>query len=537
MSGSLRMVFLQPRRDTVEVKPGEAVSIGRAPEAKVRLEAAQVSSRHASIEGYDGRWMLIDQGSRNGTLLNGTLVAAHAPCELRHGDEVTIHPFKFRLDLGAPGGASTIAAVQADDRSAQVRAIEESEMDSMAGRRLRLLIDSASALQAAKDIPTLAESGVRALLQGTGFARALVLRGSEQAMEVVASSVRDEHGDAPRVSRSLLRAASAGRPVCLEDSNLNMAESIVGSGVTAALCIPLMVGESVEGFVYLDSVGGARPGEDAAAFATALARFVALGLGDLRRRELADRQRSLEEELSAAHDVQRRLMPDVRGTMMGWRWRLHSEPGRFVAGDIVGAGESPEGPWAFLGDVAGKGAAAGMLMASIQAHLASDLARGCPIVEAMNRCNDYVRRHRGGAEFATLFAVRLSPDGTRVEMVDAGHGLAACAGAGQAGRQLQADGGPPLGISEFPYESSTLQLKPGERLTLFSDGVNEQRSAAGQELGIERVLGTLRSEGDVEVDVESMIGTLRGHAAGVPYADDVSVLGLAFEGDAGQTRA
>ena len=109
MSATLRIVFLQPRRESVEVHAGDAVSLGRAPDAKVRLEAAQVSSRHATIAGHEGRWMLIDQGSRNGTLLNGTLVAAQAPCELRQGDEVTIHPFRFRVDLGAPGGASTLA--------------------------------------------------------------------------------------------------------------------------------------------------------------------------------------------------------------------------------------------------------------------------------------------------------------------------------------------------------------------------------------------------------------------------------------------
>ncbi|MFZ4722683.1 MAG: SpoIIE family protein phosphatase [Phycisphaerales bacterium] len=537
MSASLRIVFLQPRRESVEVKAGDAVSLGRAPDAQVRLEAAQVSSRHATIAGHEGRWMLIDQGSRNGTLLNGTLVAAQAPCELRQGDEITIHPFRFRVDLGAAGGSSTMVTVQADERAGQVRKIEDSEIETMAGRRLRLLIDSASMLQAAQDIPTLAQSATQALLQGTGFARALLLRGTEPAMEIVASAMREPSKDAPRLSRSLLRAAAEGKPVCLEDSNLNMAESIVGSGVTAALCIPLMIGESVEGFVYLDSVGGARPGEDAAAFATALARFVALGLGDHRRRELAQRQRALEEELSAAHDVQRRLMPEERGSLMGWRWRLHSEPGRFVAGDIVAAGEGPQGPWAFLGDVAGKGAAAGMLMASIQAHLASDLARGCPLVEAMNRVNDYVRKHRGGAEFATLFAVRLSADGRKFEAVDAGHGLAARVGAGQAAQQLQCEGGPPLGVADFPYESSTFDLAPSERIVLFSDGVNEQRSAAGQELGIERVLATLQHAGDVEIDVEGLIGTLRGHAAGIPYADDVSVIGLSFEGLSDATRA
>ncbi|MFM7808386.1 MAG: PP2C family protein-serine/threonine phosphatase, partial [Planctomycetota bacterium] len=154
-----------------------------------------------------------------------------------------------------------------------------------------------------------------------------------------------------------------------------------------------------------------------------------------------------------------------------------------------------------------------------------------------NRVNDYVRKHRGGAEFATLFAVQFSADGTRFEAVDAGHGLAARVGAGQAAQQLQCEGGPPLGVADFPYESSTFELAPTERVVLFSDGVNEQRSAAGEELGIERVLSTLQAEGDVEIDVEGLIGTLRGHAAGIPYADDVSVIGLSFEGLSDATRS
>jgi serine phosphatase RsbU (regulator of sigma subunit) len=148
-----------------------------------------------------------------------------------------------------------------------------------------------------------------------------------------------------------------------------------------------------------------------------------------------------------------------------------------------------------------------------------------------------VRKHRAGSEFATLFAVKLAADGTHAEVVDAGHGLVARAGTGRPGEQLHCEGGPPLGVADFPYERSIVQLAPGDRLVLFSDGVNEQRSAAGEELGIERALATLQSGADVELDVESMIGTLRAHAAGVPFADDVSVIGLTFEGASDATRA
>lgn len=530
MSESLRIAFVGAQRDALVLKAGESATFGRAHDARVRLEAAQVSSRHAVVIGMDGRWMLVDQGSRNGTLLNGTLVPAQVPCELAHGDVVQIHPFQMRVDLGKPA-ASTLATLSAEDDHANVRAIDQAELESLAGRRLHLLIESASLLQGAADLQALCNGAAEGLLAGTGFGRVLLLRLTPEGdPEVLAKRQRDATVDPARVSRSLLRAASEGRAVRLEDANLNMAESIVGAGVTAAMCIPLMVGASIEGFAYLDSIGGARPGDDAAAFAQALSRFVAMGLSELRRRELDERKRSLEEELAGAHGVQRRLMPEERGTLAGWRWRLHSEPGQFVAGDIVGAGESDVGPWVFLGDVAGKGAAAGMLMACIQAHLSCDLGRGLPLRECVDRVNAYVIRHRGGAEFATLMAARLAPDGSSVELVDAGHGLAAVQPGEGTAKLVRAEGGPPLGVADVPYDSTRIQLGSDDRLLLFSDGLNEQRGPDGNDLGIERVVSTLRVDGDVDLDVESLVALLRAHAAGLPYTDDVSLISLTFEG-------
>ena len=537
MSGAaLKLRFVGVQRDPVDVAAGAAVTMGRAADAGVRLDAPQVSSRHASIMSAEGRWVLLDQGSRNGTLLNGTLVPGGQPCELSHGDVVTVHPFRLLVDLG--GGESSIARAElgAEDSSSRVRSIEAEELQSLAGRRLNLLLDAAGRLHEAKDLASLASGAVDSLLPGTGFGRASVLRGSgESGLEVLASRQAKPDAESTRFSRTLLRAASEGKPVRLEDGGMNMSESIVGAGVTAAMCVPVLVGGSVEGFVYLDSVGGARPGEDAAAFAQALSKLIGLGWGEIQRQSLADRQRALIEELSGAHDVQRRLMPDERGEVDGWRWRLHSEPGRMVAGDIVGSGTGPGGPWVFLGDVAGKGAAAGMLMATIQAHLASDLERGVSLREAMDRVNGYVGRHRAGMEFATMVAVRLDADGRGAEIVDAGHGLAILVGGGEP-QALTCEGGPPIGVLQEPFASSRIEIAEGQRLLLFSDGLNEQRGPSGEQLGMDRILQFLAGAKGVDEDVEGLLGVLRGHSAGLPLADDVSLISLQFEGSTA-TRA
>jgi sigma-B regulation protein RsbU (phosphoserine phosphatase) len=535
MSQTLRLRFTAGGREPVQLSAGQVVVMGRAAGSGLQLEAPQVSGRHASLQRLADRWMVTDLGSRNGTFLNGTLIPPQQPMEVGHGDTIAIHPFQMRVEVD--GMLTTMGAdISADEGSASVRGIDESEMSTLAGRRLQLLLDAAGRLQAAEDLPQLANGAAEALLEGTGFGRAAVLRGQGTGgVEVLAERLRREDFEAPRFSRSLIRAAGEGRAVRLEDGALNMAESIVGAGVTAAVCMPILVGSGVEGFVYLDSVGGAKPGEDAAAFAQALARLVGLGWSEVHRRDLAERRRTLEEELSGAHAVQRRLMPSERDEVEGWRWRLHSEPGKLVAGDIVGAGSGPAGAWLFLGDVAGKGAAAGMLMASIQAHMASDLERGAGVVEAVERANRYVIRHRAGMEFATLMAVRLAADGSFIDVVDAGHGLGFVLHDGVV-RRLECDGGPPLGVAEMPYGHTRVPLPPGARVMLFSDGVNEQRNAAGDELGVDRAAEAVATTRDVESDVETLLAALRAHAAGLPMADDVSLVSVCFEGTGDQTR-
>jgi sigma-B regulation protein RsbU (phosphoserine phosphatase) len=157
------------------------------------------------------------------------------------------------------------------------------------------------------------------------------------------------------------------------------------------------------------------------------------------------------------------------------------------------------------------------------------------VVEAVERANRYVIRHRAGMEFATLMAVRLAADGSFIDVVDAGHGLGFVLHDGVV-RRLECDGGPPLGVAEMPYGHTRVPLPPGARVMLFSDGVNEQRNAAGDELGVDRAAEAVATTRDVESDVETLLAALRAHAAGLPMADDVSLVSVCFEGTGDQTR-
>ena len=76
--------------------PGQGVTIGRLPECEIVVTDGNVSRRHAQIRPVDGRWVVSDLGSTNGTKINGLPVSG--PRELESGDEVTVGNTVLRLD-------------------------------------------------------------------------------------------------------------------------------------------------------------------------------------------------------------------------------------------------------------------------------------------------------------------------------------------------------------------------------------------------------------------------------------------------------
>src|SRR5690606_34850738 len=134
------------------------------------------------------------------------------------------------------------------------------------------------------------------------------------------------------ISRSLLAAAAEGRMVRLAESqSLREAVSIVEMGVQAAICAPVLIGSTVQAFLYIDTRDTvARVAPDAPAFCGAIARMCGLALSNLQREVLHERQRMLEADLDAARAAQRRMMPEESGAIGSVRFAMRSVPGRVV---------------------------------------------------------------------------------------------------------------------------------------------------------------------------------------------------------------
>jgi len=191
------------------------------------------------------------------------------------------------------------------------------------------------------------------------------------------------------------------------------------------------------------------------------------------------RKTQLESEQTAARKIQRTLIPQELEPLPGYEIETYYQPFRDVGGDYFDVIALPKARTLIaLADVSGKGMAAALLSANIQALVRSisDVEAG-PLALA-KRINQHLCHHTPSDFFATAVFLLLHRDSGELIYVDAGHNAPILFGHGVS-KALHATG-LPLGL--FPdavYEAGTMTLNPGDSLLLFTDGLTD--SIAGND--------------------------------------------------------
>jgi sigma-B regulation protein RsbU (phosphoserine phosphatase) len=200
---------------------------------------------------------------------------------------------------------------------------------------------------------------------------------------------------------------------------------------------------------------------------------------------------------------------------------------RHLPGDFVAVRETGGAVMLALGDVSGKGLAAGMwttlLLGLLGIHLESTEPEA--IVAAMNR--DLCRASIG-SPLSSLFLGRLNSDTAILDYCSAGHPPALLLGADGRLESLS-DGGPLLGaVSNASFVKGSVQLRSGDMLVAYSDGILEAHNFADQEFGFDRLEGELKSaQGDcADAVLFSVLGAVQDFAGGCPQGDDMSLVVL-----------
>jgi phosphoserine phosphatase RsbU/P len=239
-----------------------------------------------------------------------------------------------------------------------------------------------------------------------------------------------------------------------------------------------------------------------------------------------DEQRALERDLTLAAGIQRALLPRPDWEAGGWLARYHYQPSNLVSGDYCDLIESNGSFLFLLGDVAGKGVAASMLMSNLHGTFRTLAGQHLPLCELVTHANRLFCDSTTAGQFATMIVGAAHPDG-KVEYVSAGH-LPLLHVSSSGVSSLEATG-VPLGMfcsTKFPV--CQLSLAPGDKLLLYTDGLTEVFNSAGDEFGIGRVhsLAKRLVAAQPEQMLSACLEEIRSFSSAAKQTDDLTLLVL-----------
>jgi serine phosphatase RsbU (regulator of sigma subunit) len=545
---------------------GSRSVLGRSPECEVVLDVAAVSRRHAVVTKEEDRFFIEDMGSRNGTFVNGQRVMDRAP--LRDGDQVLIcdmllefhhHAFPVEsegpISLVGPGpeSPSLIDPIKEDSPI-----VEDSTMSTIMATldvgggtssnwqlsakpeaQLMAIIEIANNLAKVlgfdEILPKLLDSLFKIFVQADrGF---VVMRPKPEAPLVpVASKARrvNEETDM-RISSTIVQQAVDGKQAILSadaasDERFNMAQSIADFQIRSLICAPMLDGDGNPlGVIQIDTRDQrSRFTDQDLRVLVCVANQAAIALDNAKMHEEAIKQRALQRDLELARKMQQALLPEASPSVPSYHFFDFYESALHVGGDYYDYVMLPEDRFAVVvGDVAGKGVSAAILMAKLSSDVRFWLARESDATKALDEINAAFSRHAWDDRFVTMVVAVVDPRSSTLTLVNAGHmppllrtseGNVVEIGGEQAGL--------PLGvIDDYNYESYQKELDPGDLVTIFTDGFSEAMNSRGELFGLERLA---ELAGTTEVPPTELgpfiLSDVRKFAGDFPQSDDMCLV-------------
>jgi phosphoserine phosphatase RsbU/P len=322
------------------------------------------------------------------------------------------------------------------------------------------------------------------------------------------------------------------RPDASDEERRQLAE--LGS----ELLLPLAVRDHLLGFLSLGAKRSEAPYTSSdLRLLNSVAMQTGLALENARltatvAHEVAQRER-LNREVEIAREVQQRLFPQKLRSIDGVDYFGACRPALGVGGDYYDFLALRDGYLGLaLGDVSGKGIAAALMMATLQASVRGEAMRcSGDLSQMMSGVNFLLFEASTSNRYATFFYAEYEPGSRTLRYVNAGHNPPVLLRKNAEGYQvlrLEA-GGTVIGLLEsFPFQQTNLTLQPGDMLVLYSDGVSEAMNPADEEWGETRMIETLeRCQGlSAAQTIEYVMAGADTFASGAPQHDDMTLVVL-----------
>lgn len=246
--------------------------------------------------------------------------------------------------------------------------------------------------------------------------------------------------------------------------------------------------------------------------------------------EEAVRQESIRKELDLAGKIQTQLLikdfTDIhQATIHTHNMQHHGVGGDFY--DVISRGE--KGFFVCIADVAGKGIAAALLMANLQANLRALILSQNSLADIINKLHQNIFQITKGERFVTLFLAHIEADSQRITYINAGHNPPVLMKEGKLIRLTE--GTIPLGILDLPpFVEGEEHYSAGDSMFLYTDGLVEQPCPADTLFGEERMNEVLQrlTHDSPERIIAEMELSLQAFAEGLPSEDDITLVALRF---------
>jgi sigma-B regulation protein RsbU (phosphoserine phosphatase) len=257
----------------------------------------------------------------------------------------------------------------------------------------------------------------------------------------------------------------------------------------------------------------------------------------LELKETTAAKERIESELKIAHDIQMGILPKnfpPFPNRTDFDILAKIEPAREVGGDLYDFFFMDEDHLCFvIGDVSGKGVPASLFMAVTKTMIKAKATKGLSPEKVLTHVNQDLSLDNDSMMFVTLFLGILDTGTGELEYCNAGHNPPLLLS--PAGRVLilQPTGGIALGVAEEGvYQSRKVILQKGDSLFLYTDGVTEamnKREELFSEGRLIKELADMKGKSIQEI-VTGVMGKVSGFSAGVPQADDITLMVIRYYG-------
>jgi len=513
------------------------LTIGRSSRNDICISDPFASRLHAEIKRENDTVMLVDNGSANGTFVNGKRV--NGSLQLHVGDQVRIGETEIEyasdqqdmlsgatVYLAGPAAqslpadtiTSPIPSRSTNDLISSIRS------GSMSGESSRVSSGARPALQPAvpsRDLLSIVSQVGIALLPRTTLEDTLkmtidivfqaipaergflflkegedlnckIARGVNEAALPAASQVQLSRSITNKV---LSEGASVLTSDAMSDPRFQSQHSVVLSQIRSVMAVPLASGEEIFGMIYVDNPFNNRFQEEDLKVLTTIASVASIKIENERLLDERLEKRRMEEELKVASEIQMRLQPFAPPRLEGWDMTGVSFPCREIGGDYYDFIQRKRDNRLVVavGDVSGKGTGAALLMSSLHAAVRAQSQARSTISEVMGEINQYIFENSPPNKFLTLFYAELDPETGTLAYSNGGHNPPMMVRQNGDVERLDT-GGLPIGMMQgVAYEQAIVNFGPGDVLVIYSDGITESVNEREEEFEEERLIEVVKN--------------------------------------------